>query len=142
MSYTPKGLATVALLKTRLDAGHDHLALFEPLILDALLHLTTQDFIAQDIKAVLNERTGIFLPVSAVQTLLGRCTRRGLVTRQGGRFFRTATPLVDPLLDTTRAGLQADQARLGAAFMAYAAESSVEISTPDEAVAALATFVS
>jgi hypothetical protein len=43
----PKGLATVAFLKTKLDEGVDHLGLFEPLILDALGHVATPDFLAE-----------------------------------------------------------------------------------------------
>jgi len=142
MTHTPKGLATVALLKTRLDQGHDHLSLFEPLILDALLRLPAQDFVAPDVKVVVHERTGILLPANAIQTLLGRCTKRGLLQRQGGRFFRTPLAVPDPQLDSTRAAFQAEQAALGRAFKEYATAAGVDLQTPENALTTVATFVS
>ncbi len=142
MTHTPKGLATVALLKTRLDEGHDHLALFEPLILDALLRLPAQDFVAPDVEVIVHERTGVLLPANAIQTLLGRCARRKLVERRGGRFFRTSVPFTDPRLDDARATHLGQQAALGQAFLEYAAERGLQLRGADEALAALATFVS
>jgi hypothetical protein len=142
MPHTPKGLATVAFLKTRLDQGHDHLGLFEPIILDALLHLLTQDFVATDIQAIVHERTSLLLPANTIQTLLGRCARRGLLQRAGGRFFRTAKTIQDPDLDTARGPLQTEQAVLGRAFLEYAAAGGVQLGSPEEGLAALATFVS
>ena len=58
MPETPQGLATVAFLKTRLDEGHDHVGMFEPLVHDALHRLTAQDFLASDIQAQVRNRTG------------------------------------------------------------------------------------
>lgn len=142
MAHTPKGLATVALLKTRLDEGHDHLALFEPLILDALLHLQVQDFLAADIKGMMHERTGILVPANAIQALLGRCARRGLLRRAGGRFFRTSETIPDPKLDAARAALQAHQVALARAFLEYAAAGGVQLASHEEALTTLATFVS
>ena len=37
MTETPKGLATLALLKTRFDEGRDHLELLEPFVADAVV---------------------------------------------------------------------------------------------------------
>lgn len=142
MSETPKGLATVALLKTRLDEGHDHLGLFEPLILDALLNLTAHDFLAADIKAVVNDRAGVLLPTDTIQTLLGRCSRRGLLQRAGGRFFRTSQAIQDPGINAARDAIRIQQAALGHAFAEYAATGSLHLQSPEAALEALATFVS
>jgi len=142
MTHAPKGLATVALLKTRLDEGHDHLGLFEPLILDALLNLTTQDFVAADIKALLNERSGVLLPTGAIQTLLGRCKRQGLLQRAGGRYFRTSQAVLDPGIDAARGAIQKQQAALGREFAVYAAAAGIELDSAEAALEALATFVS
>jgi hypothetical protein len=142
MTQAPKGLATIALLKTRLDEGHDHLGLFEPLILDALLNLTAHDFVATDIKAIVHERTGIILPIDAIQALLGRCKRRGLLERAGGRFFRTSRAIADPGIDAARGAIQSEQAALGRAFAEYAAAGGKQIESAEDALAALATFVS
>lgn len=142
MTDTPKGLATVALLKTRLDEGHDFLGLFEPFVLDALLSVTAQDFVAADIKAVVNERAGISVPTHTIQTLLGRCSKRGLLQRAGGRFFRTSEPIRDPGIEASRETIRIQQAALGHAFAVYAAKGSVQLEPAEAALEALATFVS
>lgn len=91
------------------------------MILDALVRLSAHDFVADDVKAILHQRTGVLLPANAVQTLLGRCARRKLLERRGGRFFRTGVEITDPRLDDARATHLADQAALGQDFFEYAA---------------------
>jgi hypothetical protein len=142
MAEAPKGLVTVAFLKTKLDDGVDHLGLFEPLILDALGHVPTPDFLADDIKAIVHDRTGLLLPTNAVQTLLGRSTKRGLVRRQGGRFFRTAKPIPDSRFDHARANIEVEQESLGRTLVQFAAKHDVSIESPKSALEALATFIS
>lgn len=142
MANSPKGLATVAFLKTKLDEGCDHLGLFEPLILDSLLHIGTPDFLADDIKALIHQRTGISVPANAVQTLLGRCTKRGLLQRTGGRFFRTSKSIPDSKLDEARAVIQTEQATLGQAFITFAADQGLQIANVSEALDYVATFIS
>lgn len=142
MTDTPKGLVTVAFLKTKLDEGCDHLGLFEPLILDALSHVGTPDFLAEDIKALVHDRTGLLLPANAIQTLLGRCTKRGFVHRTGGRFFRTSKPISDLHLESTRTAIQKEQDSLGRALVRFAATQGLNIQSSEKALAALGTFVS
>jgi hypothetical protein len=142
MAEAPKGLVTVAFLKTKLDEGVDHLGLFEPLILDALGHVATPDFLADDIKAIVHDRTGLLLPTNAIQTLLGRCARRGFVKREGGRFFRTTKTIPDPGFDRARQRIEVEQDSLGRALVRFAANHGVSLDSPKAALEALATFIS
>jgi len=142
MADAPKGLVTVAFLKTRLDEGIDHLGLFEPLVLDSLGHVPTPDFLADDIKAIVHDRTGLLLPTNAIQTLLGRCAKRNFVKREGGRFFRTSKPIPDSHFDQTRTAIAQEQESLGRALIRFGAEHGIPIESPSAAVEALATFVS
>ena len=142
MPETPKGLATVAFLKTRLDEGHDHVGMFEPLVHDALHGLTAQDFLADDVQMQLRNRSNILLPRAAVSTLLRRLTKRGLLVRKGGRFFRTTQPI--PKLDFAQAveRISVEQRALGAALVHYAADKGCDLGSEESALEALATFVS
>lgn len=139
---TPSGLATVALLKTRLDQGLDHLALFEPFVADALNRSDRDGFIAADIKAVLHQRTGLLIPTDAMQTLLQRFVRKGCLRRDGGRFFRTGALIEDPDLNATRQAVEEGQNRLGEALVQFLSEAGSPFATADEALIGLATFVS
>jgi hypothetical protein len=142
MNTVPKALATVAFLKTKLDEGCDHLGLFEPLILDSLAHISTPDFISEDITALVNTRTGLLLPANAIQTLLGRCSKRGLVDRFGGRWHRTSKPIQSGEFEALHTKIQCDQDGLGRAFVDFASDKGVLVGTPADALQALATFVS
>lgn len=142
MSYTPKGLATIALLKTRLDQNQDHLGLFEPFVADALLHMPSSDFVAADVKAILQQRTGILVPTGAVQTLLNRFARQRMIHRAGGRYVFGTEPVPDPRLDETRAVEAANLTHLAEQFINFSAQESVGFPSTDEALIALATFIS
>ena len=142
MNGVPKALATVAFLKTKLDEGCDHLGLFEPLILDSLAHITSPYFLSDDIRALVDSRRGLLLPTNAIQTLLGRCAKRGFIERSGGRWLRTSKPIADEEFEKIHALIQRDQADLGLAFVDFARDNGVHIETPAEALTAIATFVS
>ena len=142
MSYTPNGLATVALLKTRLDEGRDHLGLFEPLVEDALTAVAALEFGADEIRALLLERTGIVIPLETVKTLLRRFIRRGGLKARGERYFLQSRPQVDGSLAKARAEAQAHQQVLGEAFFRYAAEAGLALENTDAALRVLSTLAS
>lgn len=139
---TPRGLATVALLKARLDEGKDYLALYEPFVYDALAYVESESFLAEDVKAGLQQRSGIVLPTDTVQTLLGRCAKRGLLRRSGGRFFRTHEAVPNPGLDAARAGAEQEQQELGRSLRNFSTAQGLELGSESEALGALAAFVS
>jgi hypothetical protein len=142
MVKAPKALATIAFLKIRLDEGHDHLGLFEPLILDALAHSGQQDFLATDLQPIIEHRTGLLVPTNTIQTLLGRFARRHFLYRAGGRFFRTEVALPESRLDETRQDIETQQAKLAEVFMTFAESIGVRFGTVENALAAIATFIS
>lgn len=140
--YTPKGLATVAVLKTRLEERQDHLSLFEPFVVDAVLHISGRDFIASDIREIVLERSGLALPTTTVQTLLARLQKQKVLVRDAGRYFRSEVAPRDPGLDAARTEAMAEQAHLGDQLRSYAAEEGVTLTSTEHALTALATFVS
>ena len=134
MTEIPKGLATVAFLKTRLDEGHDHVGMFEPLVHDALHGLTAQDFLADDIQLQVGNRSSIRLPRAAVSTLLRRLTRRGFLVRKGGRFFRTAKAIPKPDFDQAVERISVEQRALGAALVDYATDKGCDFGSAESAL--------
>ncbi|MDE0258493.1 MAG: hypothetical protein OXR82_08945 [Gammaproteobacteria bacterium] len=139
MIGTPKGLATLALLKTRFDEGRDHLELVEPFVGDAVIHCGQDSFLPQDIASQVLHRSGLVLPSDTVKTVLGRFSRRGKLRREGGRFFY-AGGLADPGLDEVRSNQEAKNEILAGAFSGYADKQGVLL-RPDEALTVLAQFI-
>ena len=142
MPDTPKGLATVAFLKTRLDEGHDHIGMFEPLVYHALHHLAAQDFVANDIQTQVSRGSSIRLPRAAISTLLRRLTKRGFLVRTGGRYFRTPKLLPSTDFDQVHQRISDSQQALGAALVEYANHNNFSFDSPASALEALANFVS
>ncbi len=142
MSYTPQGLVTVAFLKTQLDAGRDHLSLFEPLVLDALNQIQNTDLTAAEVRDVVFDRTNLKVPVPTVQTILGRCAKSGYLERKGGRFHKTEIPVPPSDLGAASEEIKRGQTLLGEALIEHSRRAGIAISSPDEAVQALAGFIS
>jgi hypothetical protein len=135
---SPRGLATLALLKTRFDDRCDHIGLLEPFVEDALAHCRLESFLPADIAAILLERTGLQVPQETVRVLLGRFAKRG-VKREGGRYFLSQT-IPDPGLDAALLKEQSAQQELAKAFVDVARDSGVPMADED-ALPTLATFV-
>ncbi len=139
----PRGLATVALLKARLDEGRDYLGLYEPFVYDALAAVQTDNFLADDVRRVVQERSGIVLPTDTIQTLLGRCSKRGYLRRSGGRFFRTDETIPNPNIDTARTAVERELQALGDALHGYATTAGVDLLlSGSDALSALGAFIS
>src|SRR5205809_1555461 len=141
MTRAPRGLATLALLKTRFDQGHDHLGLLEPFVADALVHYRGETLLPRDIKPILESRTGLNVPVDTLRTVLSRFVPRGLLRREGGRFLVLGGNFPDPGLDSTRAQIESQQLSLGQAFRRFGMEHGTSISSDADALAMLARFI-
>src|SRR4051794_34372441 len=76
-----RGLATVAMLKVNFDLRRDHIGMFEPMLLDTVANLPTQDFSTDEIRSAISARHELLLPADTVRTLLGRITKRGFLRR-------------------------------------------------------------
>ena len=107
-----KGLATVAMLKVNFDSGRDHIAMFEPFVMDVVAHLERDDFDANEVGESLLDRHNLGIPVNTLQTLLGRLARRGFIRREGGRYFRDPSQLDADDLEYERERAEARQKRL------------------------------
>lgn len=142
MSYTPQGLVTVAFLKTQLDAGQDHLSLFEPLVLDALNQIKLVDLVAGDVREIISERTNLAIPIDTVQTLLGRFARGGYLVRSGDRFHKTDKVIPASNLASASAAIKADLMTLGEALLEYSIAAGIAFDSPESALQNLAGFIS
>lgn len=139
MTDTPKGLATLALLKTRFDEGRDHLEFLEPFVADAVIHVPQESFLPQDIATQIRNRSNLSLPSDTIRTVLGRFSRKGQLGREGGRFFSTGE-LTDPRLDEARSKQETKNEVLADAFSAYAKKRGVLLSS-DDALPIIAQFI-
>jgi hypothetical protein len=128
-----KGLATVAMLKVNFDAGRDHIAMFQPFVLDAVAHLDA-DLDTDDVRREVLARHDLGLPLNTVQTILGRVAKAGYLRREGGRYFRTEKPLKDPDLQIERAHMEERQKLLAQRLCQAAAEREIDVGSTEDAL--------
>lgn len=136
-----KGLVTVAPLKSNYDAKRDHVEMFQPFLVDTLCSLDRDNFTVDEIRQRFFQRHGLAVPLSALQILLTRAKRKGLVRRDGGQYFRILSALTDPQLPQSRAEVDREHAAIATALREYAAERKRDIQTDEDALALLLAFL-
>ena len=138
---TRRGLATVAYLKARFDAGMDHLGMFQPFVEDAIRVADTDEIELSVVQRLVREATGLSIPADVVKTLLRRAARKGLLTRGGGRYFRSETQGKDSDLPERIKELERAHQGLATHLREFAAERGEELGTDEDALAALTKFL-
>ena len=136
-----RGLATIAFLKARFDAGMDHLGMFQPFVEDAIRAAEVDEVELSTVQRSVRETTGLYIPTDIVKTLLRRAARKGLLTRRGGRYFRSKARGESGELRDRIEELEHRHQKLATHLRKFASEHSVELGTNDDALAALTSFL-
>ena len=136
-----RGLATIAFLKARFDAGMDHLDMFQPFVEDAIRHYEEDDIDVAGVQGAVRDLTGLSIPADIVKTLLRRAAKKGLLTRGGGRYLRTQHYDEDPELAARIRELGLAHLDLAARLRQFAARRGEELKSDDDALAALTRFL-
>ncbi|HEY8810509.1 MAG TPA: hypothetical protein VIM28_10865 [Solirubrobacterales bacterium] len=136
-----RGLATVAMLKANFDAGHDHIAMFEPFVRDAVATFGADDMDRRQLIEAVRKRHGLTLPENTMRTLLNRIVRQGNLTKQGGRYFRTDSALDSADVLQSRERAEKRQRGLAEALIESAAKRKVKVDSPGSALALIMSFM-
>ena len=136
-----RGLATIAFLKAQFDEGRNHLDMFQPFVEDAIQNYSSDEIDIPGVQSAIRESAGLKIPGDILKLLLRRATKRGLLTRVGGRFLRTSNCATDSELATRIQGLELALTDLAKRLRNFAASRSAEIESDDDALAALTSFL-
>ncbi len=138
-----RGLATLALLKANFDSGIDHLDMLLPFVADRILCYSSDDFSAEDIRSALVDAYGLQVPMASIHVVLTRATRRGLISRQGGRYFRKRSiGTAAPDISRKSAAIRQEHSVIADALIRYASGHGLVISAEDDALAMIFEFIS
>ncbi|MGH8652781.1 MAG: hypothetical protein ACREYE_11705 [Gammaproteobacteria bacterium] len=142
MQTTPRGLATLALLKTRFEEKRDHIDLLVPFVLDALANCESEFFLPEEICTLMKQRS-LSIPIDTARLVLRRLVlHQGLLKEAGGCFWRnTRTPIPDPQLEEKCVAIRARHRELALALQSFAKQSGVQLATSEKALSALADFI-
>ena len=135
-----RGLATVALLKTNFDKGHDHIGMFQPFLLDAISGLDKDDFRVEEIHDAMVSRYGLAVPSQTLKTLLKRTSKSRLVRREYGFYFRERSFPQSNIPEAT-AKIESEHSHLAAELRNYLDAHRQPLDTDEDALALLLEFL-
>jgi hypothetical protein len=138
---SPRGLATVALLKARFDEGVDQIDLFMPLVADSIDNLQSNDFIVADVQKLLHERHGIAIPQHTLATLLKRMIRKGFLRREFSRYKRIGRPKQRQDLLSKKTAIEEQQKTLAREFRTHTSVHGIAIDSDEAALSMILTFL-
>jgi len=117
-----RGLATLAMLKARHDAGVDHVDMFLPIVLDAVQAIASISFSPSDVQALVHERHGLSIPIHTLKQILFRADGKNLVRRTYGLYQKVPSEL-SKLADIApgQASIRERQQKLADEFTTFAA---------------------
>lgn len=138
---TPRGLATLAMLKARFDAGQDHIGLLEPFVEDVLPVLGTNGFGVADCKVVLEQEHGLVVPQDVLATVLQRVVRSGKLRRDAGRYWLALDHQRSLSLRSECEAAEREFVMLAGEFRRYAHEKDTAIATDSDALVLLVAFL-
>jgi hypothetical protein len=141
-SFSPRGLATVALLKANFDAGKDHIEMFQPFVLDCIAQIPREDFSVDDLKDAMRARHSLAIPADTLRVLLGRLVRKKVVRREAGRYVRTSIADAQADLASARASVESHQRVLAEALLEFGASRGLRLGSVEDALALILQFLS
>lgn len=137
----PSGLVTVAYLKARLDEGDDHLGIFVPIVIDVVSKSLSDSFVTADVQKMLIEHHGLTMPTAALETILRRLVRKGIIKRNAGRYQRGHALAIVPAVEAAKARLEQAQLDLASAFMDFALGKGRKIESTEMALERILLFL-
>ena len=115
--------------------------MFQPFVEDAIRVAAADEIELSVVRRLVREATGLSIPTDVVKTLLRRAAKNGLLTRRGGRYFRSGADGEDTELRERIKELERTHQGLATHLREFAAERGEELGTDDDALAALTKFL-
>ena len=83
-----KAISALAVIKVNWDEDEDYIANFVPIVADCIRRGEHEKISLPDTKALVASDFGLHIPQGALQTILGRMSRDGLLRRRHGAYER------------------------------------------------------
>ena len=115
--------------------------MFQPFVEEAIRRADSDEIELSGVQRSVEDASGLSIPTDIIKTLLRRATKQGLLTRGGGRYFRTGDLGEDAELRARITELERAHQGLSAHLREFAADRGVELGTDDDALAALTRFL-
>lgn len=137
----PGGLVTVAFLKAQLDGRNDHLGIFTPLVLSAITTIRDESFTTSRVQNALTRAHKLVLSQQAIEILLKRAVKQGILERTPGRYkVQQPISVSASTIDDKTKSIRHGQDKLALALVDFARGKGIDLSS-DEAMDILLAFI-
>ena len=134
-------LATLALLKVNYDAGHDHIDMFLPLVLDTARALKDDAFSVAHLRVELQKRHHLHMPTPTLRTVVSRACKRGFFRQQGGVCQRISERLLDVDLVPAIRDIDREHRALAKQLQDFSTPTQVIVTSEDHALELVFAFL-
>jgi hypothetical protein len=133
-------LTSLAILKVNIDAGGDYLDYLRPFILQVLVDHKPDPVTDAIVREHVRAQFGLDIPARAVQIVLKRISRVQPLKRDMG-VYRITGSIPNPGIAVEKARAEQHIQRVVSGLMEFSKESGNPVSTDDEAVTAICSFL-
>jgi hypothetical protein len=137
---SPHGLATVALLKARLDDQSDYLELFMPFVTDAIANISHSNFTVTDVQQTIQKRHSIAIPQYSLTILLKRLDNRRLIKRSAG-IYLNLNKIKPSGIEAKKEFNERQNALLAEEFINFASQNNFQIESKEKALELIIDFL-
>jgi hypothetical protein len=117
-----RAISALAVVKVNWDENKDYIANFIPVVAHCIGRGEHDEVSRPDTQAIVDAEFGLRIPHGAMQTILNRMAREGLLTRRHGIFVRKADALADFDLGSEREDVLRQHRNLVGRLVEFAAE--------------------
>ncbi len=136
-----QSLTSLAILKVNWDnKGHDYVQNFVPFVAESLRRAAQDHVSVAELQSIIRDEFGIVIPQGALNTLLHRAQRQGLVRRTAGVYMRNAS-VIDPNFQQTLAQVNRQREALITKLISFAETRHSVKWTKDQADEALRYYL-
>lgn len=139
MAFT-KTLTSLAMLKVSVDQGKDYLEYLRPFILQVLVDHKPNPVTDTGVRDYLRTQFGLEIPERVVQILLKRISRSHPLKREFG-VYRITDAFADPGITARKSEADRHINAVVSSLMEFSKGTAKPISTKDDAVTAICTFL-
>ena len=134
-------LTSLAILRVQIDANGDYLTYLEPFIIQILADSNNSVVTVNHITDYLKQRFGLAIPSRTVEIVLGRITRRKILSREHNEF-KINRPVPDPQLTSKHAEAERHIDSVLNGVRRFSRDSANPLEGEDQAVDAICAFLS
>jgi hypothetical protein len=117
-----RALTSLAVLKVNWDEGKDYIGNYIPFLKKVLVESSSESLSSRDIQLSFEDEFGLNIPVGALETILNRAAKKGLINKQRNKYYPRREKLASTSFDKRRGEVIREKNYLLKEFVSYCSD--------------------